>query len=107
MRVLLDECVPRQFRRALTGFDVKTVSEMGWSGKRNSALIKMMVEHRFDALLTVDRNLEYQQNIQAAGIGIVVLVVPSNRPEDVLPFAPHASSALADLKPGQVVRIDA
>jgi hypothetical protein len=41
MRVLLDECVPRQLRRDLEGFDVKTVQEMGWAGVKNGALLSL------------------------------------------------------------------
>jgi hypothetical protein len=35
MRILLDECVPRPLRRELTDYEVRTVVEMGWSGKKN------------------------------------------------------------------------
>ena len=39
MRILLDECVPRRLRAELTGHDVHTVPEMGWSGKKNGELL--------------------------------------------------------------------
>lgn len=63
MRVLLDECVPRALRQDLPGHDVKTVGEAGWAGVKNGALLRL-AETAFDVLLTVDRNLEYQQNGQ-------------------------------------------
>ena len=45
---------------------------MGWTSKRNGELLQLMVAARFDALLTVDQSLEFQQNVRAAGIGVVV-----------------------------------
>src|SRR5713226_2762093 len=61
MRVLLDECVPRALRKELPGHEVKTVAEAGWAGVRNGELLQLAAK-QFDLLLTVDRNLEYQQN---------------------------------------------
>jgi hypothetical protein len=44
MRLLLDECVPRRFRQELPGYDVHTVAEMGWSGKKNGKVQLWMAE---------------------------------------------------------------
>jgi len=57
MRVLLDECVPRQLRRDLADFDVHTVQEMGWAGVKNGALLELAAT-KCDVLFTVDRDLE-------------------------------------------------
>jgi hypothetical protein len=65
MRVLLDECVPRALREQLPGHDVKTVVEAGWAGVKNGELLGLAAQ-RFDVLLTVDRNLEYQKNLHGA-----------------------------------------
>ena len=62
MRILLDECVPRPLRRELPGHDVRTVPEMGWSGKKNGELLPLITSHNFAVLLTTDQNLRYQQN---------------------------------------------
>jgi hypothetical protein len=65
MLLLLDECVPRPLLRDLTGRDARHVVDMGWTSKRNGDLLRLMVAARFDALLTVDQNLEFQQNLRA------------------------------------------
>src|SRR6266849_2144231 len=70
MRVLLDECVPRALRRELPGHEVRTVAEAGWAGVRNGELLQLAAK-QFDLLLTVDRNLEYQQNF--AGLALAAL----------------------------------
>jgi hypothetical protein len=55
--VLLDECVPRKLRRELTGHDVRTVTEMGWSGIKNGPLLRRAAQD-FDIFLTVDQGVE-------------------------------------------------
>ena len=74
MRLLLDECVPRPLLRDLSGHDAHHVVDQGWSSKRNGELLKLMLEERFEVLLTVDQNLPFQQNLRASGIGVVVMV---------------------------------
>ena len=69
MRLLLDECVPRTLKPDLVGHDVEHVVDMGWSSKRNGELLKLMVAERFETLLTVDQNIEFQQNVRGAGVG--------------------------------------
>src|SRR5262245_24379799 len=105
MRNLLDECVPRRLRRGLPGHDVRTVPEMGWSGKKNGELLQLLVGQAFEVFLTVDRNLCHQQNLAAASVALVVLVAPSNRLADLVPLLPSVLTALTSIKPGDVVEI--
>ena len=58
---------------------------MGWSSKRNGELLRLMVAERFDALLTVDQNLEFQQNLRASGIGAVVVLAKTSRIKELRP----------------------
>ena len=64
MKILLDECVTKKLKRHLTEFEVRTVVEMNWSGLKNGNLMKVAVEESFDVLLTIDNNLEFQQNVK-------------------------------------------
>ncbi|MBI1913931.1 MAG: DUF5615 family PIN-like protein [Planctomycetes bacterium] len=107
MRILLDECIPRRLRRELPGHDVRTVPEMGWSGKKNGELLQLMTVQAFEVLLTVDQNLRHQQNLQASGIAVIVLIAPSNRLADLVPLMPSVQTALGSIKPGDVVEITA
>ncbi len=59
----------------------------------------------FDALITFDQNLPYQQN-SSLPVAVVVLIAPNNRVETALKFAPHILSALAGLKAGQLLRLE-
>jgi hypothetical protein len=71
MRVLLDECVPKRLRAELTGHAVRTVAEMGRSGIKNGQLLQRAATE-FDCFLTVDRNLQFQQRIDALPLAVLV-----------------------------------
>ncbi len=105
MRLLLDECVPRPLKRELRDYEVKTVVDMGWAGKKNGELLKLMMQERFTILLTTDQNLRYQQNLQQAGVAVIVMVAPSNRLPDLVPLIPSVCSALITIAPGEVVEV--
>lgn len=104
MRVLLDECLPKRLKSLLVGHDVRTVPEAGWAGMKNGELIKLAAG-QFDAFITIDSNLVYQQNLEAVSFGVVVLTARSNRLADLQPLAPRILEALSTLKPGQLVRV--
>ena len=74
MCVLLDECLPRRLRSHLAGHDVQTVQAMGWSGKKNGELLRVVAAQGFEVLITADQNMQYQQNLEGGGRAIVVLV---------------------------------
>jgi len=106
MRLLLDESVPRRLRGALPGHSVKTAVEMGWGGVKNGALL-VLAAAEFDAFITVDRNLAFQQNIAALPIAIVVLIAHSNELQALLPIVPLLEETLATLQPRTLVQIGA
>ena len=101
-RVLLDECIDRRLARQFPGHLVRTVPEMGWSGKANGRLLILAQEH-FDAFITVDRNLSFQQNLPAFDIAVIVLHARSNRLQDLFPLIPSVLACLDDLHPGVAV----
>lgn len=63
MKILLDECVTKRLKKYLEEFDVFTVRELGLSGIKNGRLMAYCVENNFDILLTIDKNLMHQQNL--------------------------------------------
>ena len=65
-------------KRELADYEIRTVVEMGWSGNKNGELLRLMSQEGFTILLTTDQNLRYQQNLQQAGVAVVVLVASSN-----------------------------
>ncbi|MEO8198346.1 MAG: DUF5615 family PIN-like protein [Thermoanaerobaculia bacterium] len=105
MRLLLDESLPRNLGRELAPHAVRTVAQMGWAGIANGALLRRASAEGFDALLTADQNLEYQQNLPEAAIAVVVLVAKANRISHLLPLVPALLRALATVRSGEVIRV--
>lgn len=103
--MLLDECVPRKLRRELTGHEVVTVTEHGWSGVKNGELLALAAAG-FNVFLTIDRNLKYQQNLKAFNIGITLLAARNNRLKTLLPLMPAVREALENIKAGDFIRVD-
>ena len=104
MRLLLDECVPKRLKRELPGHDTRTVQDLGWAGIKNGALLRL-ANGQFDALLTVDQGIEYQQNLSGLSISVVVMMAPSNDVDDLRPLLPGVQEALAKLKSGEIIRV--
>lgn len=104
MRVLLDECLPRPLKRALSGHDVSTIQERGWSGKKHGELLQLM-DGAIDVFLTVDQNLHYQQYLQRMTFSIIVLVERDNRVPTFLPLMQHVQALLDTITPGQLIQV--
>jgi len=104
LRILLDECLPRRLGRVLSGHDVKTVPEMGWAGRDNGDLLTL-AEGSFDAFITIDRSLSFQQNISRFRLFLVILHAESNRLADLAPLAPAILSAMNASAPGKAVHV--
>jgi predicted nuclease of predicted toxin-antitoxin system len=108
MKVLIDECAPKALKHTLAahGHDSLTVQEAGWSGKQNGEL-QALAETKFDVLITVDTNLQSQQNLVECKIAIVVIQSPPNRLEDLSPHFAACVSALASIHAGDIVFVGA
>ena len=106
MRVLLDECVPRALRRDIPGHEVQTVAEAGWAGVKNGELLRFAAT-AFDLMITVDRNLEYQQSFEELSLAVIVIYAPSNDIAVLRPLMPAVVAAIAQVKPGAVTHVGA
>ena len=106
MKILLDECVDERLARDFAGHDVLTVRQMGWKGKQNGELLGL-AEKRFEAFITTDRNLSFQQNLTRFSIAVVVLTAPTNRLSDLRPIVQALLETLPLVKKGEVREIGA
>ncbi|HEY8872213.1 MAG TPA: DUF5615 family PIN-like protein [Stellaceae bacterium] len=105
MRILLDEQLPRQLARQLVGHEVRSVQQQGWAGLANGELLRRAAADMFDVFVTADQNLQFQQNLSGAPLGVVVLVARSNALEDLLPLVLPLLQAVQDARPGEVRRV--
>ena len=99
MRILIDECVDWRLSRDIVGHDVKTARQMGWASIKNGELLALAAQ-QFDAFITVDRNLSFQQNVVTFPIAIIVLRARTNRLADLRPLIPALLVALRTSKAG-------
>ena len=102
MRVLIDECLPKQLKAWLgNAHDTSTVQEAGWTSVNNGRLLKLANAAGFDAFVTADQNMYKQQNF--AGLKLSLLVIPTNRKLLVRSYVPALLQALERLQQGQFV----
>jgi hypothetical protein len=78
MRLLLDENLPKRLKQDLKEHEIYTAADKGWTGISNGKLLGLLTENKFDALLTFDKNLQYQQNFSKYTIAVIVLNAPDN-----------------------------
>ncbi len=102
MRILIDESLPRHLKQMLPGHETLTVQEMGWTGAKNGDLLKM-AGSQFDALLTADKNLRHQQDLQ--GVNLIIIVLPSNRLKVLQRLAEQLGKAIRDARAGDVLEL--
>ena len=101
MRILLDTCVPQRLRLSLPEHEVRSARYAGLDGLLDGQLLSA-IEGNFDVLVTCDRSIPWQQNMQGRKIAVVILEAVSNRLPDLLPLLPLLRIALDNVKPGHV-----
>ena len=105
MRLLLDENLPHQMRLELAGHDVFTAAYMAWAGVENGELLRLAAADGFDALVTNDRGLEYQQNLDELPLAVVVVLTAANTIEAIRPAYAELLAVLARLAPREFARL--
>jgi predicted nuclease of predicted toxin-antitoxin system len=106
VRVLLDENLPVEFATLLQGHEVQTVSGLRWQGLKNGELLERAVG-RFDAFVTMDRNIKQQQVLAGRPFGVLLLRAHSNRMVHLRPLVSAVLEALNRLKAEEIVRVGA
>lgn len=105
MKMLLDENLPHRLHKEFPSkYEVYSAQYMGWLGLKNGALLELMLKERFQALITWDKNLEFQQNFSKYPITVFCFHTTSNK----YPFLKGKISKIVDaiekgVKPGSVI----
>jgi predicted nuclease of predicted toxin-antitoxin system len=105
MKVLLDENLPHELRNELPGHACFTVAYMGWAGLENGELLSSAAAAGFDAMVTKDSKLQYEQNLVSLPIAVVILHATSNDMDDIRPLLPALLVALTRLPPRQITHV--
>ena len=105
MKLLLDENLPKRLKNDFLWHDVYTMHELNWCGITDRELMQLLIRNKFDALLTFDKNLSYQQNFQKYSITIFVLTAINNSYRELKKLAPIILNYLnkRSLYPGPII----
>ena len=105
MKILLDECIPRKLKNALPDHKCLTVPEAGLAGQKNGLLLSLAESAGFDLFFTMDKGVQYQQNLAGRSIAILLIHARSNRLQDLLPHLDACRTIMKSIQPGEVIRV--
>lgn len=86
MKCLFDHNVDRRLRRHLPGHEIRTTKEKGWQKLGNGVLLQAAADAGFDVFLSIDKKLEYEQNLKKLPMTVIVIDSISNALPELLPF---------------------
>ena len=106
MKILLDECLPRKLKQQFADHECYTVPEAFLSGKKNGELLAIAERQGFEIFLTMDKGLEYEQNLAGRQIAVILLRAKSNRLAALIPLAEACIERMRSVQPGEIVRVE-
>lgn len=104
MRVLFDQATPVPIRPFLKDHSVRTAAEEGWDQLSNGELLGAAEAAGFEAFVTTDRNLGYQQNLTGRKLAIIVL--SRQQWPEVRPHVQLVVAAVAAAIPGSFMEVE-
>lgn len=78
MKLLLDENLPKKLKLDFFEYDIYTVTDRNWNGKKNGELLQLMQTEGFEVLITFDKNIQHQQNFKKYPITVLILNAEDN-----------------------------
>ena len=102
MKILLDECLPLDFRHHFPGHEVHTAEWAELKGLKNGQLLREVESAGYDVFLTADQGIPYQQNLAHRKISVIVIGARTNQLEDLLPAVEAILAELKTIQPGRV-----
>jgi len=105
MKVLLDECLPVDFRHSFLEHETHTVVWAGLKGKKNGEFLREADAAGYDVLVTIDQAIPRQQRDPGRRLSILVLRAATNQLEDLVPLAAPIKRALERIGHGEIVMV--
>ncbi len=105
MKILLDECLPLDFRHSFPDEEVHTAQWAGFKGLKNGELLAAAERAGYEVLLTGDNGIGHQQRLSGRNIAIIVVRGDTNRIEDLQRFAGAIRDACRTIQPGTLIEI--
>ena len=98
MKILLDNCIHVQATRFFPTHEVAHARDMGWTELSNGKLLAAAHAAGFSVLVTVDKNLRFQQNLEKPPLSVIELDVLKNRMDEIALLAPLLEEALSQAR---------
>ena len=105
MIVVLDECLPKKLTKLITADQVLTVPQIGLAGSTDSDLLDALDSKGINIFITIDGNIEFQQQFKDRSFGTVIIRAISNRFQDLLPLETELINAIQRVDKGNIIRI--
>ncbi|MFM2224115.1 MAG: hypothetical protein RJA07_317 [Bacteroidota bacterium] len=107
MKILLDECITKKLKKHFNStHQIFTVNEMNWRGMKNGSLMKLCIDNGFEIIVTIDKNLMFQQNLNSYNIIVVVLNSLSSKVEELNQFILPFENQIKTFEPKQAYLIE-
>ncbi len=98
MRILLDECLPAELADELTGHEVRTAQQEGWSSLDNGELLQRAAA-RFAVFITVDKHIQRTQKLPGT-LSVITIRSRTNRIQSLRPLVPEILRLIDSIQPG-------
>ncbi len=105
MKIIVDECLPKRITLFFPNEDAYTVAQIGLSGSTDKTLLTELDSKKIDVFITIDGNIEYQQQFKDRVFGTIVIRSVSNRYADLLHFKEQIVLAAAKVNSGEIIHI--
>ena len=105
MKIIIDECLPKRVTQFFEKDSAYTVPQIGLSGTKDTELLKELDKREIDVFITIDGNIEYQQQFINRTFGTVVIISVSNRFNDLLHLKDKILEAVATVSKGKIEHI--
>jgi hypothetical protein len=106
MKILLDENIPTKLIFNFgKEYEVKSVRDMGWQGKKNGELLGLLTFNGFDFFITLDKNLRHQQNLEKFDVKIILLLPKDNKHQTLQPLVDRILNLLKAGNPKKFIEI--
>ena len=104
MKIIIDECLPKRITQFFDD-EVWTVPQIGLGGASDTVLLEELDSRKIDVFLTMDGNIEYQQQFENRVFGTIVIRSVSNRYADLEHLKDELRRAVKNIIAGKIIHV--
>jgi predicted nuclease of predicted toxin-antitoxin system len=105
MKIIIDECLPKRMTQFFKTHNVWTVPQIGLNGYKDTELLKELDKRNIDIFITIDGNIEYQQQFNNRNFGTIVIRAVSNRFLDLKQFENELQEVVQSIQSGIIIHV--